>query len=76
MKRILVITCIVVLLLSGCYQGKPFEETPEMKFLQEFFTINKDGRLDTLRETMLRGEEDYQTIVDAYHAGLAPYCEE
>ena len=76
MKRILVITCIVVLLLSGCYQGEPFEETPEMEFLQEFFTINKDGRLDTLRETMLRGEEDYQTIVDAYHAGLAPYCEE
>ena len=76
MKRILVITCIVVLLLSGCYQGKPFEEPPEMEFLQEFFTINKDGRLDTLRETMLRGEEDYQTIVDAYHAGLAPYCEE
>ena len=76
MKRILVITCIVVLLLSGCYQGEPFEETPEMDFLKEFFTVNKDGRLDTLRETMLRGEEDYQTIVDAYHAGLAPYCEE
>ena len=73
MKRILVITCIVVLLLSGCYQGEPFEETPEMDFLKEFFTVNKDGRLDAYRKAFYEG--NYQPVVDAYYAGIAPYVE-
>ena len=74
MKRILITALILVLLLSGCYHGEPPEPTPEMDFLKEFFTVNKDGRMDVLLETAFQG--DYQAAIDAYYAGLAPYCEE
>ena len=79
MKRILIIALIIVLLFSGCYHGEPLEPTPEMDFLKEFFTVNKDGRMDAFLETVSQGdvqEDDVQAAIDAYHAGLAPYCEE
>ena len=73
MKRILIITLILVLLLPGCYHGEPLEPTPEMDFLREFFTVNKDGRLDAYRKAFYEG--NYQPVVDAYYAGIAPYVE-
>ena len=73
MKRILIITLILVLLLPGCYHGEPLEPTPEMDFLKEFFTVNKDGRLDAYRKAFYEG--NYQPVVDAYYAGIAPYVE-
>ena len=74
MKRILFLA-LIMLLLTSCYQGEQPEAIPEMDFLKEFFTVNKDGRLDAYREALLRGD-DPQAAIDAYYSGLAPYCEE
>ena len=75
MKRILVITIVTIILLTGCYQGEPPEPTPDMDFLREFFTVDKDGRMETYLEAMSQGE-DPQEAKDAYYAELAPYIDE
>ena len=57
MKRILVITIVTILLLTGCYRGEPMPPTPDMDFLREFFTVNKDGRMDIYLDALVKGED-------------------
>ena len=75
MKRILVITIVTILLLTGCYRGEPMPPTPDMDFLREFFTVNKDGRMDIYLDALVKGE-DPQAAKDSYHAELEPYIDE
>ena len=74
MKRVSLLL-VIVLLLTACSPSEPPEQTPNFSFLAEFFTVNKDERLDTYLDALSQGE-DPQAAKDAYYTGIAPFVAE
>jgi len=74
MKRVSFLL-VIVLLFTACSPSESSEQTPNLSFLAEFFTVNKDERLDTYLDALSQGE-DPQVAKDAYYAGIAPFVTE
>ena len=74
MKRVSFLL-VIVLLFTACSPSESSEQTPNLSFLAEFFTVNKDERLDTYLDALSQGE-DPQVAKDAYYSGIEPFVAE
>ncbi len=74
-RAFLIILMIATVFSTGCHRDESTEPTSGMGLLAEFFTVNKDERLDTYLDALSQGE-DPQVAKDAYYAGIAPFVAE